>query len=154
MKSFAFSSGIYVPEGNLIAVPQEAVMKNGDLFPDPESFRPERYLPAQKKSQATEKFTDVNYSYPYWGSPRKAWSVSFCLDDDYFGELKVFSPGRWYVSSVLKQAMVHLYMNYDFRLADKNAPKTFFWTTAIVPRLRTQILLKRRERERQDSCNS
>jgi hypothetical protein len=57
----------------------------------------------------------------------------------------IASPGRWYASYTLKQAVVHLLINYDFKLGDEKQERTFFWTTAIVPRFGTRLMLKKRE---------
>jgi hypothetical protein len=54
------------------------------------------------------------------------------------------SPARWYVSQSLKMILVHLLENYDFKLADPRAPRTFFWTTAVVPRASTALLIRPR----------
>ncbi len=40
--------------------------------------------------------------------------------------------------------LVHLLENYDFKLADRRAPRSFFWTTAIVPRTSTALLIRPR----------
>ncbi|ORY17075.1 cytochrome P450 [Clohesyomyces aquaticus] len=129
MVPFKLSSGIYIPAGNLIAVPQQAILRNGNVYPNPEQFDAMRFLPKddrQRYEGATTKFTDVDHAYPYWGSPKKA------------------CPGRWYVSSTLKQALVFLICNYDFKLAEPTAERSFYWTTAIVPRFGTRLLLKKR----------
>jgi len=57
----------------------------------------------------------------------------------------VSSPGRWYASHTLKQAVVHLVTEYDMKLEAPNSSRSFFWTTAIVPRPSTRFLIKRRE---------
>lgn len=79
MIPFKLSSGIYIPAGNLIAVPQQAILRNRDAYPNPEHFDPMRFLTKsdrQRSEGATTKFTDVDYAYPYWGSPKKAWFVT------------------------------------------------------------------------------
>ncbi|KAF2464155.1 cytochrome P450 [Lindgomyces ingoldianus] len=131
MQPFDLPSGARIPAGNLVAVPQQAILRNEHLYPDPESFNPFRYLSPPGQPQAkdfTTRYTDVNTSYPYWGSPRKP------------------CPGRWYVSETMKLAILHLIMNYDVKLVDEQAPRSFFWTTALVPRMDTKILLKTRSK--------
>ncbi|KAF2244930.1 cytochrome P450 [Trematosphaeria pertusa] len=130
MQPFVLPSGAQIPVGNLIAVPQQAVLRNGEIYHDPESFNPFRYLSAEGKLHHggfTTRYTDVNSAYPYWGSPRKP------------------CPGRWYVSETMKLALLHLIFNYDFKLAKERSPRSFFWTTALVPRMDTRVLLKERE---------
>jgi hypothetical protein len=55
------------------------------------------------------------------------------------------SPGRFYIAVVIKTALAHMLREYDFRLADEGAPRTFSWRTTIVPRSSTKLLIRRRE---------
>ena len=57
----------------------------------------------------------------------------------------LFSPARWYVSFTLKMILAHLLLNYDIKLANEKASHIFTWTTAIVPRFSTRIMIRRRE---------
>ena len=57
------------------------------------------------------------------------------------------SPGRWYVVKALKMILAHLLINYDFKLADSRSPRSFTWTTALVPRFGTKLLVRRRKDE-------
>ncbi|KAF2691972.1 cytochrome P450 [Lentithecium fluviatile CBS 122367] len=128
LQPFQLPSGARIPAGNLVAVPQQAVLRNEHLYPEPESFNPFRYLPQDKNSQGDEptiRYTDVTSSFPYWGSTRKP------------------CPGRWYVSETMKLAILHLITNYDIRLEGDKVPRSFFWTTALVPRMDAKILLKK-----------
>lgn len=71
-KSFTFSDGSYVPAGNLVAIPQKVVMLDPERYKNPETFDPYRYMPANMDA-ATTKYTDVNWNYTFWGTPRKSW---------------------------------------------------------------------------------
>ena len=76
MKSFKLPCGAFVPAGNLIAVPQQAILMDGDIYLNPDQFDPYRYLPygnRLKCEDLTIKYTDVSIEYPYWGSPKKSW---------------------------------------------------------------------------------
>ncbi|KAF2242509.1 cytochrome P450 [Trematosphaeria pertusa] len=128
-KPFTLPSGAVIPTGNLIAVPVLAQARNPEVFPNPETFDGRRFLLKDgqtKDKDAVSRFTDVRYSFSFWGAPRKG------------------CPGRWYVSETLKQAMVHLLANYDFELEDEHASRFMYWTTAIFPRPARRILLKER----------
>ncbi|GAT19622.1 cytochrome P450 [Aspergillus luchuensis] len=100
--------GTHVPTGNLVAVPQEAIMQDPEHYPDPKKFDPYRFLAVDEADG----------------------------HDD--------SPGRWFVSRTLKQVLSHVIMEYDVKLADENASRTFVWTTAIVPRSSTKLMLRAR----------
>lgn len=128
LSPFTLPSGGHILAGNLVAIPQQAVLQNPEYFPNPSHFDTYRYFPNQTRKRhqdVTTRYTDVSHSYPYWGSPRKP------------------CPGRWYVSEMLKLALVHLITKYNFKLEDSR-PRSFNWTTAIVPRMRTQILLRKK----------
>ncbi|KAF2799620.1 hypothetical protein K505DRAFT_332425 [Melanomma pulvis-pyrius CBS 109.77] len=81
----------------------------------------------QLRKEFRTKYTDVSAQCPYWESTKKP------------------CPRRWYVSDTLKLALVHLIMNYEVKLADEETPRSFFWTAALVPRLSTRILVRKRE---------
>lgn len=75
VKDFRFSDGTYVPAGNLVAVPQHAIMRDAKYYQDPDRFNPYRfYTPREREwSDAIHKFTDVSMQYPYWGAQTKPW---------------------------------------------------------------------------------
>ncbi|KAL1961857.1 hypothetical protein VTN77DRAFT_981 [Rasamsonia byssochlamydoides] len=132
---FTFSDGTHVPAGNLLAVPQQAFMRDGRHYTDPERFDGFRFVAFDEDGgslRSRPKFTDVSWTYPYWGSVKKA------------------CPARWYVSRTLKQVLTILIRDYDLKLADEKAPRSFIWTTAIVPRFDTALMLRKRDQAQQD----
>ncbi|KAI1807094.1 cytochrome P450 [Daldinia bambusicola] len=129
VKPFKLSDGTTIPAGNLVAVPQHAVMRDPEYYPNPEQFNPRRfYLEEDLTSDnAVQRFTDVNIQYPFWGAPTKS------------------CPGRWYASDVLKLILVHLLKNYDFELVGPANTKPLKITTALAPRFNVQVKLKARK---------
>lgn len=77
LEPFDLPSGAHIPVGNLIAVPQNAILRNGDIYPNPEHFDPFRYFPNEEQRQLRKdfrtKYTDVSVEFPYWGSTKKPW---------------------------------------------------------------------------------
>ncbi|KAE8423668.1 cytochrome P450 [Aspergillus pseudocaelatus] len=130
LSPYTFADGTQVPAGNLVAVPQAAVMQDPRHYADPTEFNPYRFVVVDETDgsmRAFPRYTDVRWDYPYWGSSKRA------------------CPGRWYVSRTLKQILAHLIMDYDIKLADPKAPRSFIWTTAIVPRRSTVLMLRPRK---------
>ncbi|OOF93346.1 hypothetical protein ASPCADRAFT_516985 [Aspergillus carbonarius ITEM 5010] len=126
---YTFSDGTHVPAGNLVAVPQAAVMQDPRSYPDPMEFNPYRFVAVDGTDgsmRAFPKYTDVRWNHPYWGSAKRA------------------CPGRWYVSRTLKQILAHLITEYDVKLADTGSARSFVWTTAMVPRTSTMVMLRER----------
>jgi cytochrome P450 len=117
MRPFTFSDGSHIPAGNLVAIPQKVIMRDPERYQNPDNFDPYRYIPEKTGADtATTKYTDVNWNYTFWGSPRKS------------------CPGKWYASFALKHILVHILTNYDIELVRPDAPRHHIWTTAIVPR--------------------
>ncbi|KAI1493662.1 cytochrome P450 [Biscogniauxia mediterranea] len=127
LKSFTFLNGSHVPEGNLVAVPQQAIMCDPKNYDDADTFDPLRFYAPQESNAPTTRYTDVNWKYPFWGSPAHP------------------CPGRWYAADLMKHVVVHLLKNYDFELVKPKAPKALEWTTAIAPSFTTRIKLRVRE---------
>ena len=76
VKPFKFSDGTYVPAGNLISVPQCAVMRDSKNYEHATSFDGFRFVRiVDGEPKSLPKYTDVTWSYPFWGAPRKAWLV-------------------------------------------------------------------------------
>lgn len=73
-KNFTFSNGMQIPAGNLDVVLQQVVMSDPDRYTEPQMFDPYRYMKNKDiLDAAITKFTDVNWDYTFWGSPRKSW---------------------------------------------------------------------------------
>ncbi|MCJ1362557.1 hypothetical protein MMC16_001661 [Acarospora aff. strigata] len=129
MEPFTFSDGSYVPAGNVVCVPQQALMRDARYYRDPAEFDGFRFVVQEDgKLKSAPKLTDMIPSFPFWGASKKA------------------CPGRFYVSGALRQILAHFLTAYDFRLADADAPRTFVWTTAVVPRYSVALLLRERIR--------
>ncbi|KAL7626986.1 hypothetical protein AAE478_003761 [Parahypoxylon ruwenzoriense] len=103
---FSFSYGIHLPVGTLVAVPQQAILRDPANYSDPDQFNPFRFHPYSAPGQAVRKWTDVDPQYLFWGSLAKP------------------CPGRWMASHLLKQFLVQFLKNYDFELLDPNNCKS------------------------------
>lgn len=127
LKAFTFSDGSHVPAGNLVAVPQHAVMRDDRIYSEPDRFDGHRFYTsnADVETSPSIKYTDVKWEFPYWGAPNHA------------------CPGRWYASDLQKLVLVHLIQNYELELVDPEVSSTpFVWTTALVPRLNAKIRVR------------
>ncbi|CAG9988260.1 unnamed protein product [Clonostachys byssicola] len=123
VKPFTFADGSHIPAGNLLAVPQEAILRDKRYYPNPGSFDPWRFYSPADSDKAIVRFTDVNWKFPFWGSPTQS------------------CPGRWYASDVIKYALVHLLENYDMEPVNP-IYRPMIWTTAIAPSLTMRVMLK------------
>jgi len=71
---------VLIPEGSTIIIPVAAIMKDSDLFPDPEKFDPERFTGANKSK------INRNAYIPFGLGPR------ICPGNNFLFELKSFRP--------------------------------------------------------------
>ncbi|KAI1299005.1 cytochrome P450 [Xylaria venustula] len=72
-KDFVFSDRSLIPAGNLIAVPQQAVMRDEKNYENPDTFDPFRFMSSDHHLNPVVSYTDVNWTYPFWGSPVQSW---------------------------------------------------------------------------------
>lgn len=74
-KAWTFTDGSLIPKGNLVAVPQQSLMRDPTNYPNPMQFDPTRYLARDEdgRVRSIPRFTDVKWSFPYWGGHKRAW---------------------------------------------------------------------------------
>ncbi|KAL8887621.1 MAG: hypothetical protein Q9215_004842 [Flavoplaca cf. flavocitrina] len=127
LKDFTFADGTHVPAGNVICVPQQAVMRDSKYYDRPDDFLPFRFAKeCGVGNDATQKFTDLKPHFYLWGATAKP------------------CPGRWYASAVMQQFFVHLLTKYNFKLENPKADLTYTYTTIVFPRPGLEILLRER----------
>lgn len=81
LNPYSFSgNGPHLAAGSLVAVPQEALMRDSTLYAKANKFNGFRFVVSDEKNEQGEtipracpKFTDVSWKYPYWGSEKRAW---------------------------------------------------------------------------------
>ena len=95
LQPYTFSDGAYVPAGNLVCVPQAAIMLDPNNYTAAGTFDGFRFVKddqnrthksdetdpksAVKEQEARTKFTDVDWKFPFWGASKRAWYVFFRL---------------------------------------------------------------------------
>jgi hypothetical protein len=146
LRSYTLPSGIVIPPGNLVAVLSLPNPVTQIHSPIPTSltvvvsFLKTERLMTRMRSHGSLMSVILSPSGAPHGKPGESVHII-----THAVLLLIFrSPGRWYVSETLKQAMVHLLLNYDFKVENKPERRYLYWTTAIFPRPNEQILLKPR----------
>ena len=148
---FVFSDNTHVPAGNTICVPLQAMMQDPEYYSDPLEFQGDRFVTRREDGAAsTSRFSHPSLRFPFWGSvsspwyvlwmqfsPGKTWTLAYV-----FG-----SPGRFYVSMVVKMILVWVIENYDIKLADEDAKSHFSWGINMVINPRLTFLIRERKRE-------
>lgn len=66
LRQFRFSEGLCVPAGNIVCVPQQAVMRDPQYYRDTENFNGFRFIAGEKgEVKPASKFTDVKPTFPF-----------------------------------------------------------------------------------------
>ena len=74
LKDFTFADGTFVPAGNVICVPQQAVMRDPQYYDQPDKFLPFRFADDPSvENGAVQKFTDLKLHFYLWGATAKPW---------------------------------------------------------------------------------
>jgi cytochrome P450 len=79
MAPFTFSDGLRVPTSDWVCIPQQAMMHDARIYPEPSSFDPGRFL-HHSRADATgaakaerRHLTDVSSKWAVWGLGNAAW---------------------------------------------------------------------------------
>lgn len=94
------SIGPELPAGTLICVDVHGIPRSSRLWRDPDTFDPMRFLKLRQQDghESRHQFVSLGSDTPGWGDGPQA------------------CPGRAFADNTLKITLVHLLMNYDFRL--------------------------------------
>ena len=145
LKDFELSDGNCVPAGNVICVPQQAVMRDPKLDDRLDEFLPFRFVDLDSGAQnaiAVRKFSDLKPPFYLWDAMAKTWYISIVAYNPLHDVSDMsHSPGRWYV---MKQFFVHLLTKYNFKLVNPKAKMTLTYITIVFPRPRLELLLEKR----------
>lgn len=73
---FKFSDGSIVPAGNVICVPQQAIMRDSKYYDRPNEFLTFRFVSEHvdgHDDDAIQKFRDLKPHFYLWGAGAKPW---------------------------------------------------------------------------------
>ena len=73
MHDYRFKDGLEVTEGNWVCVPQRALMRDADIYPQPEIFNGRRFLAQRKEDRKSSRFTEMHRNFPFWGLGKQGW---------------------------------------------------------------------------------
>lgn len=123
LKDFTFSDGTHVPAGNVICVPQQAIMRDAQHYDRPDEFMPFRFVTNHHQSEgkngnkaetddeaAHQKFTDLKPHFYLWGAAKNPWCVSSSPSSSFISSLSSFPCPRLFhgVSFSFQKAKTHI----------------------------------------------
>lgn len=75
MSPFTFADGTYVPSGNWVCVPQQAIMLDENNYANANVFDGFRFVRNKDQDSpfSDSRFSHPSWSFPFWGSVKQAW---------------------------------------------------------------------------------
>jgi cytochrome P450 len=129
-------TGLPLPKGALVSFVSQPMHTDPDLFPDPNTFDPFRFVRLRKADDAASS-EDTNGIR----SPHSFLSTSNLL---IFGRGRNSCPGRYFVDFQLKMLISYLFTNYEIELIETNQPVNKWILEFIFPSKGVKIAVKRR----------
>lgn len=128
------SIGPELPAGSLLCVDAHHIVNSDELWDDPDTFDPMRFLKLRERdaaeSQARHQFTSLGKDSPGWGDGTQA------------------CPGRVFAGNTIKIILTHLLDRYEIQLppgAEK--PKRHSMPNgSMAPDLFARIMIRERRR--------
>ncbi|KAL2783089.1 cytochrome P450 [Aspergillus keveii] len=127
-KGATLPNGLYLPFGTKIGIPQYALHRDSDLYPNPDEYNPYRfYSPdstiAEKRANAMTVTSD---SYVVFGHGRRQ------------------CPGRWIFAHTFKVLIAEMFLKYEIKPFETR-PKIHRWGRFQLPPLTTKLTVRRRK---------
>lgn len=125
-------NGIHIPPGVRIGVPQQAIHRDPSFYHNPLQFDPFRFSrqfegPQSSHHQDTEQDLSVlaNDTFLGWGYGKKA------------------CPARWYATTVMKQILAYILINYDIEMVGKRKQRSAL-LNMVLPETGSYLRARRR----------
>ncbi|OJJ60291.1 hypothetical protein ASPSYDRAFT_86886 [Aspergillus sydowii CBS 593.65] len=121
-------NGLFLPYGTKIGIPQYAVHRDSDLYPNPDEYNPYRfYKPDATSTERRENsMTNTSESYVVFGHGRRQ------------------CPGRWIFAHIFKVLIAEMLLNYEIK-PFATRPKIHRWGRFQLPPLTTKLTVRRRK---------
>lgn len=119
--------GVHIPPGTMVVSYGYPRMHDGEIYPDPEEFRPFRFA---------EKRIDEG-STSFLEGARQAFTTT-SGEFTGFGHGRHACPGRFFASVELRLMLAYLVMNYDFEFQDTR-PRNKWININRVPDMKATI---------------
>ncbi|KAL3495013.1 cytochrome P450 [Aspergillus germanicus] len=105
LRGFTLSDGTYIPAGTILEIPNHAISRDPEVFEDPETFKPWRFVAEIRDGSGTLAEKDGRQQFV---------SVSQTLGS--FGYGRHACPGRFFAAVELKMILARAILTYDMRL--------------------------------------
>ncbi|KAJ4417900.1 hypothetical protein N0V85_001640 [Neurospora sp. IMI 360204] len=120
LKTFVLSNGQVIPKGSTIEVPNYAVSRDPEVYPNPDVFDPLRFYNLRNEARgkgeveqaATNQFVSINKEFLTFGYGRHA------------------CPGRFFAANEIKMILANLVLTYEMGLVEGETERYKDWDIA------------------------
>ena len=149
-----FPNGQTVPKGAWLAMPAVAIHYDEKFYPEPETYKPFRFVPdapkaavdtallevedSPKESQYKVLSTSLSSASPTFlgfGYGRHSWYV---LELDLY-LANYFSPGRWFVALQLKLLVAYIISHYDIERIEQRPMHRIIGSHFVPPAISVKV---------------
>ncbi|KAJ8132514.1 hypothetical protein O1611_g1109 [Lasiodiplodia mahajangana] len=127
-RSYDMSDGTHLPRGTMIAMPTRAIQNDPAITENPDVFDGLRYYQLRQEPNMANR-----YQFVSTGETQL-----------HFGYGRAACPGRFLADLEVKMILVHLIMNYDFKLVGEHRPGNLRLYEFIVPNPEGELLVRQR----------
>ena len=132
LQDFVLNDGTHLPRGSHISMPVNAIQNHPSVTPNPEKFDPLRYYNLRQRD----------------GESHLHQFATTEPDILNFGHGKWACPGRFFASLEIKNILVRLIMDYDWKLPDgQGRPENLRAHEFIFPNQKATLWMKARPNE-------
>lgn len=129
VRDVTLSDGTLIPEGTHVSIPTYAIHHDRNVYENPETFDPLRFVHLQDKLGGGTRYQMVAVHPESLG----------------FGLGKAACPGRFFAATLLKSMLAHIILSYDMKLEDNaTPPRSIYHGTTILANPTAKIMFRRR----------
>ncbi|KAG2003935.1 hypothetical protein GB937_009299 [Aspergillus fischeri] len=121
-------NGVYLPYGTKIGIPQYAVHRDSDLYPNPDEYNPYRFYKenATPEERRQNLMTNTSDTYLVFGHGRRQ------------------CPGRWLFAHIFKLLIAEMFLKYEIK-PFATRPKIHRWGRFQLPPLSVKLTVRRKK---------
>ncbi|GJC97859.1 cytochrome P450 [Colletotrichum higginsianum] len=138
-------TGFHLRYGTILGVPGYGVHHDGDIYPNPNDYRPFRFSEIRTTQTIPVNEEGDGQSEKSSGRTRHRW-VTTSPEYTTFGHGRYACPGRFFASTELKILLAYLIFNYDIQ-ALAPQPQNLWRVASQVAGLKPRFRVRRRKRE-------
>ena len=133
-KGITAPNGVYLPHGTIVAVPTWGVHRDGQIYDQPEQYRPFRFSDLRSLGP-DDAAKDAKLSAPSTSPEYGPWGLG-----------KHACPGRFFAVDEVKLCLAYMLLNYeiDFSFPAEKPKGTWIGPTAMIPPMKATIRIRKK----------